>query len=274
MIFQTLTTDTISLITDVACSVDVVASFIDRSQSTGLAGLADKQLTNVTTAATTTIVSGPASSTTRNLKALSVLNTNTFSNVAVTVQLSANGTLFELHKQTLNPQECLRYTEGYGFTSVRDSIRLERTFIMTANSVHTNTSPFTNVGNLSCALKGNVIYGYMACLHHISNATTTGARFAIGYTGSGNFIVGLIDTVTGNPTASIHSTNTQNNPNTAISLQTTGCANIQMGILCGTFAPLSDGTLSIRATPSVNNAAGLTVVAGSWLKVFRRTAEG
>src|SRR2546427_5658673 len=111
MLILALTTDKLQLVTSAARTVDVHASFMDLASGTVTPG---KQNTAITTAATTDIVAAPAASTQRNVKTLHIRNKDTTA-LDVTVQYNQNGTIFELHKATLDTQQSLEYIEGVGF---------------------------------------------------------------------------------------------------------------------------------------------------------------
>lgn len=115
MILLSATTDKMQVITGAASDIDVVAAYIDRDQSSFAVGLADRQLTTITTATTTDVVAAPSSGKTRNIKQLTIRNAHASTDCDVTVQFNANATLYELHKVTLRPGEMLQFVEGVGF---------------------------------------------------------------------------------------------------------------------------------------------------------------
>lgn len=115
MLVLTSTTDKLQLLTSAAGSIDVAAFYIDRDQSTGAVGAANRQLTTISTATTTDIVAAPGATTTRNIKQLHVRNKHATISCDVTVLFDANATDYELHKVTLRPGEALEYVEGVGF---------------------------------------------------------------------------------------------------------------------------------------------------------------
>ena len=117
MILLTETNDKIQVVTSAAGDVDVVASYAEFNSSFVISGLG-KQLTTITTAATTDVLAAPASSTTRNLKQLTIRNTHATIANDVLVQFNDNGTLYELHKVTLQPGDCLQFVEGIGFVTL------------------------------------------------------------------------------------------------------------------------------------------------------------
>jgi hypothetical protein len=111
MLNLALSTDKLQLVTAAASTLDVVASFVDLSGSTVTPG---KQLSTITTAATSDIVGAPAATTFRNLKSLFVRNRGALS-CAVTILFNANGTAYEIYKTTLNPGDTLMHMEDAGF---------------------------------------------------------------------------------------------------------------------------------------------------------------
>ena len=115
MLVLTSTTDKLQLLTSAAGSIDVAAFYIDRDQSTGSVGAANRKLTTISTATTTDIVAAPGATTTRNIKQLHVRNKHATISCDVTVLFDANATGYGLHKVTLRPGEALEYVEGVGF---------------------------------------------------------------------------------------------------------------------------------------------------------------
>jgi len=103
------------LVTSAAGAIDVLAFFIDRDQSTGAVGAANRQLAAITTATTTDIVAAPSSGQTRNVRQLHVRNKHATASCDVTVMLDANGTDYQLYKLTLRAGDALEYVEGVGF---------------------------------------------------------------------------------------------------------------------------------------------------------------
>lgn len=272
MLLLTLTTDKLQLITSSTANIDVTATYIDRDQSTGVVGLADRQLTATSTATTTDIVAAPAATTTRNIKALMIRNRHASSSNDVTVQLNANSTLYTLYKKTLLAGESLIYIDAVGFIPWSDSALLNRSFVMTADSVHATAATFATVTGLSCpGLKAGVRYNFMAMLIHKTDATTTGAQFGVNLANAPTDLrVATIDTVTASTTASVHSSGSVTTRDTAVTAQTTGSgASPVLGILTGSVIPSAVDTLDIRATSEVTVANGLTVLTGSWLRVWQ-----
>lgn len=100
------------VVTGSAVTVDVFASYIDKSGSTFTPG---NQATAITTAATTNVVSAPAASTQRNLKSMSVRNKHASSSNVVTVQFYDGATAYEIISETLAAGTELLYEDGQGW---------------------------------------------------------------------------------------------------------------------------------------------------------------
>lgn len=116
MIILPATTDKLQLVTSAAGDVDVVVSYGEVDQATPpVVKPFGRQLTTVTTAATTDILAAPAASTTRTPEEMSIRNAHaTVSNV-ITVLYNANATTYEIRKATLLPGESLDYIRGIGW---------------------------------------------------------------------------------------------------------------------------------------------------------------
>ena len=111
-------TDELQLVTGAASSVDVNVTYVDVSNATGTTSdVAKKKDTAISTAATTGILAASAAGTPRNVKQIIIRNTDALLSNDVTLRLSRNAAISELHKQTLAPGEALVYIEGVGFTT-------------------------------------------------------------------------------------------------------------------------------------------------------------
>jgi hypothetical protein len=110
--------DELELVTSAASSVDVNVTYVDISDATGLtSNVAKKKDTAISTAATTGILAASAAGTPRNVKQIIIRNNDALLSNDVTLRLSQNSAISELHKQTLAPGETLVYIEGVGFTT-------------------------------------------------------------------------------------------------------------------------------------------------------------
>ncbi len=273
MLIQSLTTDKISLITTTVANTDVIATYVDRDQTTGVVGLAGRQLTAISTATTTDIVGAPAASTTRNIKTLNVRNKHASTNNTITVQYNANAVLYELHKVTLLAGEVLQYIEGLGFFKTFDTTRDSRNFTTLADQV-INDAAMVTVTGLTCPVKANVAYGFFAFIPHVTDATTTGAQFGVKLTTAPTALrVGTIDTVTASATAAVFSAGVATAVDTPITAQTTGTgATAGPTLIAGYFVPGADDVFEIRANTEPATAGTLTIKAGALLQVFNQTS--
>lgn len=257
-------TDKLQLITGVAGNIDVLASWADLN---GTTVTPDRKPTAITTATTTDIVPTPGASTTRNVRTIFIRNKDASASVPVTVVFDNNGTDYELHKVTLAPGEMLEYIEGVGFFTVKNTAKFNEYRYVTSNSVHATAATFAGITGLSFSVLSGRTYALEGALFHISNATTTGAQFAIGGVTMTAMVLGAISTVTNSATAATMSTGVATAVDTAVVVQTTGAAANATTLIQGWFQPSASGTLLVKATSEVTVANGLTVLKGSWCQV-------
>jgi hypothetical protein len=120
-------TDKLELVTSAASSVDVNVTYVDVSNATGLTlRIAKKQDTAISIAATTGILASSAAGAPRNVKQIIIRNKDALLSNDVTLRLSRNAAISELHKQTLFPGETLVYIEGSGFTTPKPNLGDDR----------------------------------------------------------------------------------------------------------------------------------------------------
>jgi hypothetical protein len=189
------TTDKLSLITDQAGDIDVVVTYIDRNQSTGAVGAANRQLTAITTATTTDILAAPAATTDRKVESITIRNAHASTSNDVLVQYNANGTLYEMGAARLYPTEMLQWSEQDGFTHMRRSVRpvfesrlspetSNTTQVVTGNSRNISFVANANV-NIRDSLAGAVtrVLSSFGMSFHTAAVSTTG--IAIGMVAAG-----------------------------------------------------------------------------------------
>ena len=110
MLLLTGTADLVRLVTGSAVTtIGIHASWVDNASGTITPGRTN---TNVTTAATTTVVGSPAASTQRNVKSLYIENNNAATSSVVTVQHFDGGTSIDLVSVTLLAGESLDLDEA------------------------------------------------------------------------------------------------------------------------------------------------------------------
>jgi hypothetical protein len=132
---------------------------------------------------------------------------------------------------------------------------------VTANRSVTGTA-FADVTDLTFPVAANTDYSFRFVVHYTTNATTTGARFAINGPASQTAlrVGGLLPTGTG-----AMNTGSQTAYNTAIFAATTGPgATAVMGIIEGVFRNGANaGTLALRLAAEVISPGQVTVLANS-----------
>jgi len=116
-------TDKLELVTSAAASVEVNVTYVDISNAAGLTSdVAKKKDTAISAAATTGILASSAAGTLRNVKQIIIRNKDALLSNDVTLRLSQDATISELHRQMLAPGETLIYIEGVGFTTPKPNL--------------------------------------------------------------------------------------------------------------------------------------------------------
>lgn len=266
------TTDKIQVVTNAATNVDVHASYADATQATPpVVNAFNRQNTAITTATTTDVVASPGASTTRNIKTLHVRNKSTTTPNDVTVLYNANATTYELFKATLKPGDHLEYIEGVGFFVVSTgSTKLDTKLRVANDVVFATAASFADITGLTCNVYNGKHYCFEAYLFHVANATTTGAQFGINGPTMTSMRISEVDVILGSVTAATMGSNVGDVTarDTASIVETTGAATVVVAQLYGWINPSADGVFAIRGTSEVSVAAGLTIKAGSWCRIF------
>jgi hypothetical protein len=113
VIFLTTTTDLIQLVTSGTQVLKVHASYLD---STGVVVTPGRQNTSIPSAGTTTIVGSPVTAgVSRNVKFISIYNTDTTSPNTITVQHFVTGTPIVLQTIVLYPGLLFTYNDTTGW---------------------------------------------------------------------------------------------------------------------------------------------------------------
>jgi hypothetical protein len=260
------TTDKLRVTTSSGAAVHMLATYVKAPTATLVPNDAAYVGASVSSATDTDLFTGPGSSECRNLKHLTVRNTDASLSVDITVKYNANGTLYELHKVTLQPGECLEYLDPMGFVSLKPAAVLDKLIVMASDSVHATAATFADIAGLTYPLKSGIRYAVDACLFSVNNASTTGSQFGYNIGAAPTAaLLGEIGAVTNSVTAGAFGTGTATARDTAIVAQTTGQTATGIHLIGGFIQPSADGTFAMRATSEVTVAAGLTVKAGSWL---------
>lgn len=267
MIFLTGTTKKLQLATSSAATVDVVVDYIESVAATGVTAAIGSQETAISSATTTDICATASASNIRNVTQITVRNKDASLSCDVTVIIDVSATDYELHKVTLGTGDMLQYIEGVGFFVQTVTAKLNKMLYVTSDSTHPTAATFAGITGLSLPVKSGRVYAFEACLHHISNATTTGAQFALGGVAVTFMIAGEIGTILNSATAGTYASGVVTAVDTAIIVETTGAAANAPSWIGGTFQPSADGTMLLKATSEVTVASGLIVKKGSWWHV-------
>lgn len=175
-------TDKFQLVTSSAATIDVCASSIKASDSTGAFSAAVTENTAISSATTTDIVAAAGSSTIKRIKSLFIRNKSASTACTVTVLYKPSGTAFEMHSVTLQGQECLQYVEGLGFFTLTVAAAAQQTKLLTGDQSNSTTTP-TKVTGLTLAV-GVGTYQFQYNIIYQAAATTTGVRFSVNHDGT------------------------------------------------------------------------------------------
>lgn len=269
-------TKKIQLITSAAASIRPVVSWIKTDTSTPPVpqDLDTTFLAAITSATTTDILAGATSTRTR-VGVMSFRNADASVTCDCTVQM-VDGTNTEvLIKATLLPGETLHFTgtswvhyDSNGGAYGPSNPKLDAKLYVSTDVVNATTS-FADITGLTVALQSGKRYAFEARLIHVNNASTTGSQFGVNIGAAPTtLVVGTIDTVTPSVTAAAVSAGAATALDTAITAQTTGSTSNRLAVISGFIRPSADGTFAIRCKSEVAVAAGLTVKAGSWLRIW------
>lgn len=272
MLLLLATTDKISLITSAAGTLDVIASIQDKTTSSGAIASAS-QRTAITTATTTDIVAAPGSGIERNIVEITIRNKHATQATDVTVQLNANGTLYEIGKWAVAAGDTLEYIEGVGWFLITSPAALDKRLVVTADVINATTS-FADITGLTTPLLSGRHYNFMAVLIHQTNATTTGAQFGvnIGAAPTSLILSGYAQITASVTAATYGSSAAVTARDTAMVVETTGPGAVNMiAVMHGWIVPSANETFAVRCKSEVAVASGLTVNAGSHCRIWEAT---
>ena len=114
MLLLTSANDQLQITTGAAAAIDVHASWVDTTPSSG-AITPGRTNTAITTATTASVAGSPAAATQRNVKSLHVRNKHATLNCAVTVLHSDGTTAATLFRRTLPPGGQIEMCDQAGF---------------------------------------------------------------------------------------------------------------------------------------------------------------
>lgn len=281
MILLTDTNDTLEIALTESPTVQpsVVVAYVDHTTSGGTPG---KQVSTLTDAATTTVCSAPGSSTTRQVKSVSVYNGDAAS-ITVTVKLDDNSTEYNLGKWTLSTGERLQYEDGLGWTvqSTYGATKLLQSnsypavsewSVSVLGSDVTNNNAVANtiqdVTGLSFSVVAGGIYHFDFTIIYTAAATTTGSRWSISGPSSptGLAYVSEYSLTTTTSTRNANLTAYDLPASSNATSGTTGPSNIAR--IYGHIQPSSNGTVIARFASEVAGSA-IVAKAGSIVRYMR-----
>lgn len=279
MLLLASTSDLLRLTLSQAINTDVHASWVDVSGSTTTPGRTNTPLSS---AATSTVVTSPASSTYRTVKTLTVRNRDAAATQDVTVIHTDGTNAMELIKVSLLAGQTLHYDEHAGFT-VKDtngsissiqntravSVAALNTVVLGSDVTNNNASANTiaDVTGLSFSVTGGAgeIYWFNFIIPYTSAATTTGSRWTVNGPAAPTLL---------NYTSKYCLTATSETVNYATAYDIPAAANASsltagnVAIIEGIIKPSGAGTVIARFASEVSSSA-VVAKAGALLKWMR-----
>lgn len=278
MLILRATADLLRVVTDAAGAVACHVSAMEADNATPpvIQDIVRTNTASITTAATTTILDCTTANRRRNVKHINIRNTHASQAQNLTV-LHTDGTNSEdLYKCNLLAGETLILNEAGTWLhydadgALKPANAKINLLLRVASDVVNATTSFADVTGLTCTLQSGKKYAFEAILFHQTNATTTGAQFGVNI-GAAPTVLNLWgqQQITASVTAATFGSSAMVTAvDTAAVVETTGPGAINMGAyLAGFIQPSADGTFAIRCKSEVAVASGLTVKAGSWLRI-------
>lgn len=195
MLLLTSTTDTISLTSSAAATLEISAEYVDNDTNTGLV-TPDWQATEMSTATTTTVVNAPGSGVQRNVQTLIIRNSHASITSTVSVnKIKAGGTSVQQMSVALGPGEVLQFLDGVGWQVLNSAGALKTsqnqgsnaanssisTAVLAADVTNNNgvANTIADVTGLSFPVTAGNVYWFRFVIKYTAAATTTGSRWSI-----------------------------------------------------------------------------------------------
>lgn len=268
---HTDSTDSLSLITASATTVDVSTHWHDCGAKLPGGGQHGGVNTAITTATTTEIVPRPEPHVSRVVKAITIRNKDTASNLVTVVHNGVNAAgaaiSAQVYKVTLDAGDTLFYEEDRGwYTATASTLGVMSTTVLSTNVINNNGTADTiaDVTGLSFPVTSGYSYWFRFRIAYTSAATTTGSRWSINGPA----------TTTLNYTSSYTLTATSSTVNYATAYDTPAASNAtslttgNTAIVEGFITPSASGTVIARFASEVS-ASAITALAGSMVE-YRR----
>lgn len=273
LLTNTGTADKLQLTSSSTSALDVHVSYMDASNAVPPVVQGDtmgRQNTAISSATTTDICAGPASSEIRNVKTIHVCNKGAAANT-VSILYDLAGTDYTLWSSTLAAGDMLGYIEGIGF--FQTTVGKLDVKLRVVSDVTNATTSFADITGLTYPVESGKHYGFEAFLFHQENASTTGARFGINgpsmtamRVGGASIFAGSLTAATWNAaTADVSAVDTS-----ILGVTTSSAATPQVvtAFMAGWINPSAAGTFAVRSQSEVAVAAGVTIKAGSWCRLW------
>lgn len=259
--------DRLRVTTSSAADIDVVLTMVEVVTSTLAVSTVLKQLTAINSATTTTIATEPDGSHQRNIKQVTLRNKHASLSNDLTIILQDNSTNYEICKFTLRAGDTLQYQEGVGWYLLTNEFKLD-VKLRVANDVVNATTSFADITGLTYPVEAGKHYGFESNLISANNASTSGSRFAINGPSMTGMMIADFNIYTPGATSSVFAAGAATAVDTAIEATTTGSTSNRLTYIAGWFNPSASGTFAMRCASEVAVAAGITVRAGSWCRLF------
>lgn len=259
--------DRLRITTSSAADIDVVASMTEILTSSLAVTTVLKQLTTINSATTTTICTEPDGTHQRNIKQITIRNRHASLSNDITVLFQDNATNYEICKFTLRAGDTLQYQEGVGWYLLTNEFKLDVKLRVASDVVNATTS-FADITGLTYPVESGKHYGFEANIITANNASTTGTRLAINGPSMTGMMIADINVYTPGATSGVFAAGAATAVDTAMEATTTGSTSNRLSHVAGWFNPSADGTFAMRVASEVAVAAGVTVRAGSWCRLF------
>lgn len=231
----------------------------------------------IASATTTDIKAGVVTNKTR-IDKLSVFNAHASQACLCTLQLVDGSNTEIVYQTTLLAGESFYYTGAsfihYDVNGVpyAQTAKLDAKLRVAADVTNATTS-FADITGLTVALISGRKYCFEVMLIHQTNATTTGAQFAVNIGAAPTSLILheiaqiTASAVTASATLPIAASVTA--VDTTPIAETTGPGAVNMiALMYGSIVPSADGTFAVRSKSEIAVAGGLVIKAGSWCRIW------
>jgi hypothetical protein len=271
MLLLTGTSDLIQIITSTTADIYVHISYVDRSGDTITP---DRKNTNISSAATTTVVTSPTTGVQRNVQTMIIRNGHASSSNQITIVHTDGTTAVSMFQTTLAFGEFIQYLDGVGFQvfsnagSIKQSINQGSntvsssmsSVVLTGDVINNNVTANTiaNVTGLEFPVVAGKTYYFKFFIPYTSAATTTGSRWSI----NGPAFTTLRYRSDYTITATTTTDNYASAYDTPAASNASSLTNGNVAVIEGVIQPSANGSVVARFASEITNSA-ITAKAGS-----------